>query len=322
MPFRISLVSVLLIVLATSNSVHAAALPKPQKEDKSIKLPVLLDDGVLGGITNKFYEHVPGVKYTVKEWEPDYYPAACISESQSNNKCPVSDMKVYDVTYADCPQPWTMCRCSGAVVSKERLFEFFARVPVKARAEIRHMFAWPNQKGLAAYAFGPDIGLTNPLQTGDGKQDMNAIIHEAGHVLDQGASDSPQMLDALSKDKCILRQYSKVSRGENLGNLMVMTYFKMTNPKEYSRVYKEKGMSCLKRQLDFMEKRYAKRMTPGGTCPQRKHKNSEKKHVPGGKLTKKDLELLQRDLPDGVWTKHEDHGMYPDDHIHDHPNHF
>ena len=322
MVFTISFVSVLFIVLATSNSMHALAFPKPQGEDKSIKLRVLFDDNVLGGITNKFYEHVPGIKYTVREWEPDFYPAACISESQSNNKCRVSDIKVYDVTYADCPQPWTMCRCNSAVVSSKRLFEFFARVPVKARAEIRHMFAWPNQKGLAAYAFGPDIGLTNPLQTGDGKQDMNAIIHETGHVLDQGASDSPEMLNALSKDSCVLRPYSQVSRGENLGNVMVMTYFKMINRGEYDRVHKEKGMSCMQNQLDFMEKRYAERMTPGGMCPPRLHANSEKKHVPGGVLTKRDLELLQRDLPDGTWTRHEDHGMYPPGHMDDHPDHF
>lgn len=319
--YRLSFASVLVTILA-STSVHA--LPRPQDEDKSINKPVLFDDGTIGEITNKFYDYVQGVKYSVTEWEPDFYPQACISESQSNNKCPVSDLKVYDVTYEDCPQPWTMCRCSGSQVTPERLFEFFARVPVKARAEIRHMFAWPDQEGLAAYAFGPDIGLTNPLQTGDGKQDMNAIIHEAGHVLDQGASDSPEMIDAINRDDCALRPYSLVSRGENLGNLMVMTYFRMINREEYDRVHNEKGMGCLQNQLDFMERMYSERMTPGGTCPPRKHENSERKNLPGGILTKKDLGLLKRELPPGKWIMHEDHGMYPggQKHIHNHINHF
>jgi len=325
--------SILLAVLST----NALALPRPlpQGDDKSINAPVLFDDGVIGSITNEFYDRVPGVKYTVREWEPDWYPASCISESQSNNKCPVSEMKVYDVHYEDCPeQPWTMCRCSGSKVTPERLFEFYARVPVKARAEIRHMFAWPDQNGLAAYAFGPDIGITNQLENG-GKQDMNVIIHETGHVLDQGASDSPEMLEAINKDSCVLRQYSLVSRGENLANLLVMTYFRMINREEYDRVYQEKGMDCLKHQLDFMERRYAEKITPGGQCPPRKHENSEKKHLPGGILTKKDLGLLKRELPPGNWTVHEDHGMYGehegsgheghtqnDPHRFDHSNHF
>jgi len=301
--FQFSTVSVSVLI-----TVLAAAVSAQNQIDK----PVLMDDQTLGEITNQFYGQVPGVPFKAQEWGPDYYPASCVSEAQSGNKCAISDIKVYDVTYEDCPQPWTMCHCGRSNVSPERMFEFFARVPVKSRAAIRHMFAWPDKEGLAAYAFGPDIGLTNSLQTSDGKQDMNVIIHETGHVVDQGASDSEEMINAINSDSCVLREYSKVSRGENLANLMVMTYFKMINPTEYDRVHAEKGMSCLQNQLTYVDKLFSDRMTPGGTCPPRINENSEKMHLPGGVLSKRDFDILRRlELPPGNWTMYDDYGMYP-----------
>lgn len=197
-----------------------------------------------------------------------------------------------------------MCRCNGATVSVDRMIEMFARVPVKARVGIRHMFAWPDQPGLAAYTFGPDIGLTNKLQNGEGKNDMNAILHETGHALDEGASSSKEFIAAIEADDCVTSDYSTTSRGECLGELMVWTYFKKMNPREYEKAFNGTGMSCMKNQLDYMESTFGARVTPGGTCPPRVYPDSTPEHIPGGVL-KQDINALYEPLSSN-WTRHED----------------
>lgn len=70
-----------------------------------------------GGLNN-----VPHPSFSSSKWAWGTLPQVCFSAATKNNYCNVYDVEVYDVTYSDCQQPWTVCRCNNANMDPNTLF--------------------------------------------------------------------------------------------------------------------------------------------------------------------------------------------------------
>ncbi|KAI5807745.1 hypothetical protein DFH27DRAFT_479070 [Peziza echinospora] len=238
----------------------------------AINKPYLLENGEIVQILDPLTTYVPATPASVVQWPQNgQFPGSCVSEAV--NKCPISNVKVYNVTYNDCDRPWVMCRCDDATVSLNRMVTMFGKVPVKSRVFVRHLFGWPdNTPNVAAYAFGSDIGLVGNLFTSTGADEMFILLHEVGHVLDSalgGVSSSSQFATELAKDTCVPRPYSQESVAEDVGDLNAFIYLQKVNRNAYDAANLQWNFSCMNNQLNFIEQKFGQYNVLGGTCPTR-----------------------------------------------------
>ncbi|RVD90420.1 uncharacterized protein DFL_001385 [Arthrobotrys flagrans] len=113
-------------LLAAAGSVYAQ-LPR-LLVNYPLGLSPVFDEGFFAGTV------APSA--TILQWAPGKAPQACVNELAWNN-CQSGRAFVYNVTYADCPTPWIMCRCENADLSIYQMTNFFGRMPVHLRSTVR-----------------------------------------------------------------------------------------------------------------------------------------------------------------------------------------
>lgn len=118
-----------------------------------------------------------------------------IDDDTNEPRCPAGQMEVFEVTYTDCSEPWTLCRCRNAPVSKEDMITEFGRLPPMLRGTVRHFMHFDG----AGWAYSSNSNL---VTFGD-VVNPTVMLHEAGHSLDAGKLHiEEEYVSAVEKDTC------------------------------------------------------------------------------------------------------------------------
>ncbi|KAH8896146.1 hypothetical protein GQ53DRAFT_838418 [Thozetella sp. PMI_491] len=157
-------------------------------------------------------------------------PRHCVATAIDNNYCNPTDLEIYDIYYADCHAPWTVCRCNSvpSTYSIDVIADNIGKVPVRARSWVRHYSFYPaNNAGLGAYSTGTDINVFGDFAV------STILFHETSHNLDYwylgGAtgfySNGAEWQNLASKDSCVPTQYSKASWQEDFAEMSVQAIY-------------------------------------------------------------------------------------------------
>ncbi|KAJ7471086.1 hypothetical protein FB451DRAFT_1037364 [Mycena latifolia] len=173
-------------------------------------------------------------------------PANCADYVGPGNEC-VSDMAATAVTYEDCGDPFTICRCNDANMSMDTAVDRLGRVPVGLRRFIATVVVL---EGNAPHAY------TN-LSNGDihffGDCAMDTWVHEATHSFDFSSppfkSESPAWAQAIASDSCAPDQYSISNEVEDFAQMSVMKIYMLLHNGHLPPGFRA---DCMSHQLDFM----------------------------------------------------------------------
>ncbi|KAF8143460.1 hypothetical protein K438DRAFT_1633609 [Mycena galopus ATCC 62051] len=174
-------------------------------------------------------------------------PANC-AQYVGGNECP-SIMTATSVTYEDCGDAFTVCRCDNANMTLDIAVDRLGRVPVGLRRFVGTVFVLENNVTEA---------YTN-LSTGDihlfGDCAMDTWVHESTHAFDYASlesvhSNSTGWLQAIADDSCVPDQYSLTNRVEDFAQMSVVKLYMQLHS---GHLPPGSNGSCMSNQLDFME---------------------------------------------------------------------
>ncbi|KAF7335404.1 hypothetical protein MVEN_02193100 [Mycena venus] len=165
----------------------------------------------------------------------------------NDSECP-SSMSATAVTYEDCGDAFTVCRCDNANMTLDTAVDRLGRVPVGLRRFVGTIFILSD--ATRAY--------TN-LSTGDihlfGDCAMDVWIHEASHAFDFASpsslhSNSTDWQLAIANDSCVPDPYSLTNRVEDFAQMSVMKIYKLLHDGHLPPGFEE---NCMFNQLAFMD---------------------------------------------------------------------
>lgn len=148
-----------------------------------------------------FLQNLPITTATHREWN-GWIPTDCETITQAAGLNP-ADVSTFSVHYADCCDPWHLCRHKDSNDTLEVLIESFGQVPVHMRQWVRHVVALPDT-ALHAYNENGNIAIF-----ADFSKDPSVFLHETGHSLDLHGAYAE---DPLSSSQFWLSNYALVSR--------------------------------------------------------------------------------------------------------------
>ncbi|KAI0317017.1 hypothetical protein OF83DRAFT_1059383 [Amylostereum chailletii] len=162
-------------------------------------------------------------------------PDLCVQHAQDNS-CDTSSLQAFTVTYDDCTEPWTICRCSDAQMDQTTLINRFGQIPPGVRSYVGSALAV--QAGSCSAGSGGDFIVFS------GDCSESVFDHESGHSLDQNTSPSQTWADALAGSTCVPDDYADTSTAEDFAQVNVLyTYQTKIAPIPADT-------SCLQPQLD------------------------------------------------------------------------
>ncbi|KAF2104712.1 hypothetical protein NA57DRAFT_70919 [Rhizodiscina lignyota] len=127
--------------------------------------------------------------YTLDKWGDGWIPqeSKTIVTSVGGLSFNPSDFLVYNVHYADCPDPWVFCHHKDAGITIDSMASQFGRLPIQMRQWVRHVNVVPGDGGWA-FEWNGSLTFIGPID-----YMANVIVHETAHSLDlNGAySDNP-----------------------------------------------------------------------------------------------------------------------------------
>ncbi|KAH7102817.1 hypothetical protein BKA62DRAFT_90806 [Auriculariales sp. MPI-PUGE-AT-0066] len=201
-------------------------------------------------------------------------------------KCDVSKMQAREVTFGDCGQSWTLCRCPDANLSMDQLQQRVGQIPPGIRSYVGAFLATKSEFCNAVTFNGDFIRV-------HGKCGSSVMLHEAGHALDDGFSGSKKFKDALNKDKCVPDSYANTNTAEDFAQLTVMEAYE-------TRFKKLPGHpSCLHNQMMTLrkDKRIQEAMKAKKCLPKRRPFTT--------KNTLKPKRLVEEEEEAGEWEERE-----------------
>ncbi|KAJ7816535.1 hypothetical protein B0H14DRAFT_2844699 [Mycena olivaceomarginata] len=151
----------------------------------------------------------------------------------------LSSMTATAVTYEDCGDAFTVCRCDNANMTLDTAVDRLGRVPVGLRRFVGTVFVLENNATRA---------YTN-LSTGDihlfGDCAMDTWIHEASHTFDFAFFPS----FAIADDSCVPDSYSLRNQVEDFAQMSVLKIYMLLHSGHLPPGFES---ACLSHQLDFM----------------------------------------------------------------------
>lgn len=121
------------VLLALASSLaHAATAVDGSSPDKPAMNPAYNTKQ----LASNLQAHVTSRPSTKHSWNDGYIPKSC-KNIAIKHKLDPNDFTVFDVTYDDCAQPWTMCHHKGTNFSESDMIEGFGSMPVHVRSYIR-----------------------------------------------------------------------------------------------------------------------------------------------------------------------------------------
>jgi len=173
-------------------------------------------------------------------------PANCATYNSLKSECPTY-FEAVNVTYDDCGDPWTICRCSTANMTMATAVERLGRVPVGLRRYVGTVLVSPDVQTHAYTLTSGEIHMF-------GDTAVDTWVHEAAHALDwsTGApiSGTPGWLGAIANDTCVPDTYSATSAGEDFAQMTVLKVYSMIHNHSLPQGW---SSDCMSHQLDYMK---------------------------------------------------------------------
>ncbi|KAF2638199.1 hypothetical protein P280DRAFT_405066, partial [Massarina eburnea CBS 473.64] len=181
-------------------------------------------------------KNLPETKYTKSQWQSGWIPQAC-KNLASDTKTSPKDFEIWDVTYADCGDPWVFCHHKNSGITIDSMARQFGKVPIQMRQWVRHILDVPAEGGWAFETDG-NIVFNKP------DDDMlPVIIHETGHSVDlSGAYDgkpissSDDFWNNYDKDPNVSDNYAASNMVENVAQNTVIAVYNENVPGQYAGI--------------------------------------------------------------------------------------
>ncbi|KAG6816664.1 hypothetical protein H0H87_004024 [Tephrocybe sp. NHM501043] len=177
-------------------------------------------------------------------------PASC---SAYTAECPTAYQAV-NVTYDDCGDAWTVCRCPSANMTLNTAVERLGRIPVGLRRYVGTVLVSPDVETHAYTLTSGDIHMF-------GDTEVNSWVHEivssgllkAAHAYDWASgkpfSETPEWYQAIGNDTCVPDTYSATSAGEDFAQVIVMKIFSMIHSDSLPDGW---SLDCMSHQMQYM----------------------------------------------------------------------
>ncbi|KAJ7471102.1 hypothetical protein FB451DRAFT_1135398 [Mycena latifolia] len=237
LPSRRSLTLLLPFLHLTSATLHFAVLdaaPPP--------LPALTLAPQAPAFDFDLYAALPPAASTFTAL-PDL-PGACAP--YVGHECNTT-MIATNVTFEDCGDAFTVCRCADATMSADTVLDRLGRVPVGLRRYVGVVVVL-NDTGPHAYT------LTNGDIHFFGDCAMDTWVHEASHAFDFSNETAPYSGgvgwgQALADDTCAPDNYSLTNRIEDFAQLSVLKTYALLYDGHLPPGFRA---DCMAHQLDFL----------------------------------------------------------------------
>ncbi|KAJ7112836.1 hypothetical protein C8R43DRAFT_903477 [Mycena crocata] len=173
-------------------------------------------------------------------------PTSCQAYLGPGKEC-ASDMDAQVVTFEDCGDGITVCRCRDANMTLATAVDRLGRVPVGLRRFVGNVFLL----GGVTHAY------TN-LSTGDihlfGDAAMDTWIHEASHAFDFSVPTAPhsgsvEWEKATFQDSCAPDDYALTNRVEDFAQMSVLKIYMLLHGGNPPPGFQT---ACMLNQLNFM----------------------------------------------------------------------
>ncbi|KAF8992374.1 hypothetical protein BDQ17DRAFT_211354 [Cyathus striatus] len=173
-------------------------------------------------------------------------PATCQAVNSASGEC-TTDMVATNVTYDDCTDAFTVCRCTDANMTMSSVVDRLGRVPVGLRK-----FA-----STIVVNSAPDMPHAYTLTNGEihmfGDTQMETWLHESTHAYDFALgspySGTQQWLDAIGNDTCATDTYGTSNAVEEFAQLSVLQIFRLTHNGDLPAGW---SADCMSNQLAFL----------------------------------------------------------------------
>ncbi|KAF1963830.1 hypothetical protein CC80DRAFT_498937 [Byssothecium circinans] len=179
------------------------------------------------------------------------------------------DMQIYNVTYADCDEPWVMCRHRLSSKADHMAAFQFSMIPVGMRQYIRHAIILPTKDEQSHHAFWKDdqvIIVGDVSSTSIAKAVARGV---AVHGIRSHPGEAPigptnpfynttRWLKAYEKDSVVMNTESWWDPAENFNSVAVMAMFD-DQPQSpaygpaWNYVINEDAIEKIKHQLDIIQ---------------------------------------------------------------------
>ncbi|PGH30818.1 hypothetical protein GX50_06404 [[Emmonsia] crescens] len=220
-------------------------------------------------------------KYTYKTWTTDEIERGLPKDGtwvdsyfnpDSRHYCK-DDFSVYNVTYADCPEPWLIGHCAKAEINRENTFNLLGRLPSSARGVISDLLNANIERGLSfRWHNKHSVLLGGYFRPADGLKAVLSALWIGG----PGVPLEP-FVNAIAADTCVADEEAAeaLKRDGSLGDAVdsgfaVAAYLKLvkgTPPFD---------ASCMSNQLKVLGAILDERWDAPGKCPNKKVPTLEK----------------------------------------------
>ncbi|KAK0472017.1 hypothetical protein IW261DRAFT_1343946 [Armillaria novae-zelandiae] len=164
----------------------------------------------------------------------------------SGSEC-AEGMTATNVTFDDCGDPWTVCRCSNANMTMDTVVDRLGRVPVGLRRYVATIVVLGDTSTHAYTLTNGDIHLF-------GDSAIETWLHESMHSFDFASgisvSNSSQWLESIGNDSCAPDDYSLTNAVEDFAQVGVMKFYSLAH---YGELPSGWEPGCMRNQLAYMD---------------------------------------------------------------------
>ncbi|OAX84523.1 hypothetical protein ACJ72_01114 [Emergomyces africanus] len=210
-------------------------------------------------------------KYTYEKWTADEISrgipptdtwAGSYYDKESRHYCR-DDFSVYNVTYADCPEPWLIGHCAKAEINREETFNLLGRLPSSARGVISDLLNANIERGLSfRWHKKHSVELGGFFRPADGLKAVLTALWVGG----PGVPFDP-FVNAVAADTCVADEGAAESlKNDSYGDAVdagfaVAAYLKLVKGKPPF------DASCMSNQLKVLGAILDERWDAPGKCP-------------------------------------------------------
>lgn len=173
-------------------------------------------------------------------------PENCGAYNLPSSEC-AEGMTATNVTFDDCGDPWTVCRCSNANMTMDTVVDRLGRVPVGLRRYVATIVVLGDTSTHAYTLTNGDIHLF-------GDSAIETWLHESMHSFDfasgTSVSNSSQWLESIGNDSCAPDDYSLTNVVEDFAQVGVMKFYSLAH---YGELPSGWEPACMKNQLAYMD---------------------------------------------------------------------
>ncbi|KAJ7471098.1 hypothetical protein FB451DRAFT_327034 [Mycena latifolia] len=173
-------------------------------------------------------------------------PPSCAAYVGPDAEC-TADMVALNVTFEDCGDAFTVCRCADAEMSTDTVLDRFGRVPVGLRRYAGTVVVLSNPN---SHAYTLTIGGSHFF----GDCEMDTWVHEMTHAFDfihePPLSNSSKWAAALAADTCVPDEYSLTNAVEDFAQVGVIKIYMLLHSGVLPLFF---SADCMANQLAFLD---------------------------------------------------------------------